>query len=35
MGELLLRFAKSSSAIAGLLYGSALILSATVGYDGL
>lgn len=35
MEELLLRFAKSSSAIAGLLYGSALILSLTVGYDGL
>lgn len=35
MEELLLRFAKSSSAIAGLLYGSALILSFTVGYDGL
>lgn len=35
MEELLLRFAKSSSAIAGLFYGSALILSLTVGYDGL
>lgn len=35
MEELLLRFAKSSSAIAGWLYGSALILSLTVGYDGL
>lgn len=35
MEELLLRFAKSSSAIAGLLYGSALILSMTLGYDGL
>lgn len=35
MEELMLRFAKSSSAIAGLLYGSALILSLTVGYDGL
>lgn len=35
MEELLLRFAKSSSAAAGLLYGSALILSATVGYDGI
>lgn len=35
MEELLLRFAKSSSAIAGLLYGSALILSMTLGYDGI
>ncbi len=35
MEEQLLRFAKSSSAIAGLLYGSALILSLTLGYDGL
>jgi hypothetical protein len=35
MEEQMLRFAKSSSAIAGLLYGSALILSLTVGHDGL
>jgi len=35
MRETMLRFAKSSSAIAGLLYGSALILSLTLGYDGL
>lgn len=33
--EMMLRFAKSSSAIAGVLYGSALLLSLTVGYDGL
>ena len=31
MEELLLRFAKSSSAVAGVLYGSALLLSATAG----
>jgi hypothetical protein len=35
MNEQLLRFAKSSSAVAGLLYGSALITSAMVGFDGL
>lgn len=35
MEEQLLRFAKSGSAIAGLLYGSALLLSLTLGYDGL
>jgi hypothetical protein len=33
--ELLLRFAKGASGVAGILYGSALLLSAGVGHGGL
>ena len=33
--ELLLRFAKAASGVAGLLYGSALLLSASMGQGGL
>jgi hypothetical protein len=35
LNELLLRFAKGFSGIAGILYGSALLLSAGVGHGGL
>jgi hypothetical protein len=35
LNELLLRFAKGFSGIAGILYGSALLLSAGAGHGGL